>query len=91
LVNSPEAKKNLPTYLAELKEKTGKEQSTINSSPANLGAIVTILDMVSLIPADAEESTILVSFCFKTYLYLSSPLASFVPEDDIIPEEISVS
>ncbi|KFR13320.1 putative G-protein coupled receptor 116, partial [Opisthocomus hoazin] len=55
----PEAKKNLPTYLAELKEKTGKEQSTINSSPANLGAIVTILDMVSLIPADAEESTIL--------------------------------
>ncbi|NWX46112.1 AGRF5 protein, partial [Steatornis caripensis] len=58
LVNSPEAKANLPNYLAELKEKTGKEQSTINHSPANLGAIVTILDMVSSIPADAEELTI---------------------------------
>ncbi|NXX74062.1 AGRF5 protein, partial [Urocolius indicus] len=58
LVNSPEAKANLPNYLAELKEKTGKEQNTINSSPANLGAIVTILDMISSIPADAEELTI---------------------------------
>ncbi|NXJ93447.1 AGRF5 protein, partial [Corythaixoides concolor] len=58
LVNSPEAKANLPNYLAELKEITGKEQSTINSSPANLGAIVTILDMISSIPADAEEHII---------------------------------
>ncbi|NXR00623.1 AGRF5 protein, partial [Sagittarius serpentarius] len=58
LVNSPEAKANLPKYLAELKEKTGNEQNAINSSPANLGAIVTILDMVSSIPADAEELTI---------------------------------
>ncbi|NXF36947.1 AGRF5 protein, partial [Nyctibius bracteatus] len=58
LVNSPEAKANLPNYLAELKENTRKEQSTINTSPANLGAIVTILDMVSSIPADAEELTI---------------------------------
>ncbi|XP_009872672.1 PREDICTED: probable G-protein coupled receptor 116, partial [Apaloderma vittatum] len=58
LVNSPEAKANLPNYLAELKEQTGKEQNTINSSPANLGAIVTILDIVSSIPADAKELTI---------------------------------
>lgn len=56
LVNSPEAKANLPNYLAELKEETEKQQSTINS--ANLGAIVTILDMISSIPADAEELTI---------------------------------
>ncbi|KAM6085924.1 adhesion G protein-coupled receptor F5 isoform 1-T1 [Theristicus caerulescens] len=58
LVNSPDAKANLPNYLAELREQTEKEQSTINSSPANLGAIITILDMVSSIPADAEELTI---------------------------------
>ncbi|NWW77655.1 AGRF5 protein, partial [Climacteris rufus] len=58
LVNSPEAKANLPAYLAELKEQTGKELSTINNSPANLGAIVTILAMVSSIPAEAEELTI---------------------------------
>ncbi|NXY16710.1 AGRF5 protein, partial [Atrichornis clamosus] len=58
LVNSPEAKANLPTYLAELKEQTGKELNTINNSPANLGAIVTILEMVSSIPAEAEEPTV---------------------------------
>ncbi|NWR61475.1 AGRF5 protein, partial [Bucorvus abyssinicus] len=58
LVNSPEAKANLPNYLAELKEQTEKEQNSINRSPANLGAIVTILNLVSSIPADAEELTI---------------------------------
>ncbi|KAJ7405533.1 adhesion G protein-coupled receptor F5 [Pitangus sulphuratus] len=58
LVNSPESKAKLPNYLAELKEQIGKELNTINSSPANLGAIVSILDMVSSIPADADELTI---------------------------------
>uniref|UniRef100_A0A8C0F2U1 Adhesion G protein-coupled receptor F5 n=1 Tax=Bubo bubo TaxID=30461 RepID=A0A8C0F2U1_BUBBB len=70
LVKSPEAKANLPNYLAELKEKTRKEQNNISHSPANLGAIVTILDMVSSIPADAEEVTIQVSFILSlTYSY----------------------
>ncbi|NXA27626.1 AGRF5 protein, partial [Ibidorhyncha struthersii] len=58
LVNSPERKAKLPDYLAELKKKTQMEQNTINSSPADLGAIVTILGMVSSIPADAEKPTI---------------------------------
>ncbi|NWV39378.1 AGRF5 protein, partial [Grantiella picta] len=58
LVNSPEAKENLPSYLAQLKDQTGKELTTINNSPANIGAIVTILDLVSSIPAEAEELTI---------------------------------
>ncbi|NXT80130.1 AGRF5 protein, partial [Zapornia atra] len=58
LVNSPEAKANLPNYLAELKEKTEQEQSTISKSPANLDAIITILDMISTIPAEAEKHTI---------------------------------
>ncbi|XP_075606589.1 adhesion G protein-coupled receptor F5 isoform X1 [Balearica regulorum gibbericeps] len=58
LVNSPDAKATLPNYLAELKEKTEKEQNTINSSPANLGAIITILGMISSIPADAEKLTV---------------------------------
>ncbi|NWH51373.1 AGRF5 protein, partial [Fregata magnificens] len=57
LVNSPEAKANLPNYLAKLKEETEKQQSRINSS-ANLGAIITILDMVSSIPVDAQEPNI---------------------------------
>ncbi|NXU17373.1 AGRF5 protein, partial [Pardalotus punctatus] len=58
LVNSPEAKAKLPSYLAQLKEQTGKELPTINNSPANIAAIVTILDLVSSIPAEAEELTI---------------------------------
>ncbi|XP_066403240.1 adhesion G protein-coupled receptor F5 [Molothrus aeneus] len=55
LVSSPEAKAQLPFYLAQLKEQTKKELTTINNSSANLGAIVTILDMVSSIPVEAEE------------------------------------
>uniref|UniRef100_A0A8D0FML0 Adhesion G protein-coupled receptor F5 n=1 Tax=Strix occidentalis caurina TaxID=311401 RepID=A0A8D0FML0_STROC len=62
LAKSPEAKANLPTYLEELKKKTRMEQNSISHSPANLGAIVTILTMVSSIPADAKELTIQVSF-----------------------------
>ncbi|NXA14546.1 AGRF5 protein, partial [Sapayoa aenigma] len=58
LVNSPESKAELPNYLAELKDQTRKELNTISSSPANLGAIVTILEIVSSIPAQADESTI---------------------------------
>ncbi|KFQ28538.1 putative G-protein coupled receptor 116, partial [Merops nubicus] len=58
LSKSPEAKAKLPKYLEELKKQTSKEQSIINSSPANLGAIVTVLGIVSSIPAVAEESTI---------------------------------
>ncbi|NXC11071.1 AGRF5 protein, partial [Orthonyx spaldingii] len=58
LVNSPDGKAQLPGYLAQLKEQTGKELTTINNSPANLGAIVTILDMISSIPAEAEVLTI---------------------------------
>ncbi|NWS76022.1 AGRF5 protein, partial [Crotophaga sulcirostris] len=58
LVNGPEAKANLPNYLAKLKETTRNQQSRIDSSSADLGAIITILDMVSSIPANAEKSII---------------------------------
>ncbi|XP_066170777.1 adhesion G protein-coupled receptor F5 isoform X3 [Sylvia atricapilla] len=55
LVSSPEAKAELPVYLAHLKNQTKEEITTINNSSANLGAIVSILDMVSSIPVQAEE------------------------------------
>ncbi|NXN90857.1 AGRF5 protein, partial [Rhinopomastus cyanomelas] len=58
LANSPEARANLPKYLAQLQEQTWKEQNATTVSPANLGAIITILDTISSIPADAEELTI---------------------------------
>ncbi|NXV03425.1 AGRF5 protein, partial [Cettia cetti] len=57
LVNSPEAKALLPLYLSQLQEQTTKELTTINNSSANIGAIVTILDMVSSIPVEAKEVT----------------------------------
>uniref|UniRef100_A0A8C5TAL1 Adhesion G protein-coupled receptor F5 n=1 Tax=Malurus cyaneus samueli TaxID=2593467 RepID=A0A8C5TAL1_9PASS len=58
LVNSPEAKGKLPSYLAHLKEQTEKELTTINNSPANIGAIVSILELVSSIPAENFLSTV---------------------------------
>ncbi|KFQ85091.1 putative G-protein coupled receptor 116, partial [Phoenicopterus ruber ruber] len=58
LVNSPEPNAKLPNYLAQLKEKIEKEQSTINNSSANLGAIVNILQTVSSIPVEAKEQTV---------------------------------
>lgn len=62
LVNSPEAKAQLPIYLAQLTEQTRKEITKINNSSANIGAIVSILDMVSSIPAEAEHLTMQVGF-----------------------------
>ncbi|NXE00482.1 AGRF5 protein, partial [Chaetorhynchus papuensis] len=58
LVNSPDAKEQLPSYLAQLQEQARKEITTINNSSANLAAIVTILDMISSIPAEAKNLTI---------------------------------
>ncbi|KFP80890.1 putative G-protein coupled receptor 116, partial [Acanthisitta chloris] len=57
-VASPDAKANLPNYLADLSKQTKDELNIISSSAANLGAIVSMLDIVSSIPADAEEPII---------------------------------
>ncbi|PKU34368.1 hypothetical protein llap_15328 [Limosa lapponica baueri] len=57
LVNDPERNKILPAYLKDLKKKIEKEKTTINSS-ANVGAVVTILSMVSTIPAEADKTNI---------------------------------
>ncbi|XP_068793118.1 adhesion G protein-coupled receptor F5 isoform X2 [Struthio camelus] len=57
LVNNPEARAKLPKYLDDLQNLTAQKQSTLNHS-ANLGAIVTILDLVSSIPVDANKFNI---------------------------------
>ncbi|NXI58476.1 AGRF5 protein, partial [Chloroceryle aenea] len=57
LVDSPEAKTKLPSFLKELNQQTEKEKNT-NISSANLAAIVTILHTISSVPADAEEPII---------------------------------
>ncbi|XP_030411156.1 adhesion G protein-coupled receptor F5 isoform X1 [Gopherus evgoodei] len=57
LVYDPQAEEQLPTYLEILHNTTLKEQREINTSPANLVAVITILDLVSNIPTDAKPRT----------------------------------
>ncbi|XP_074438115.1 adhesion G protein-coupled receptor F5 [Larus michahellis] len=57
LVNSPDRKQKLPGYLEELRSTTKKEENTLNH-PANLGAVVHIISMISSIPVNAENDTI---------------------------------
>ncbi|KFU93211.1 putative G-protein coupled receptor 116, partial [Chaetura pelagica] len=58
VVGGPQAKAMLPDYLKELMKNTKKELSDTSSSSANLAAIVKILDKISSIPAEANESII---------------------------------
>ncbi|KAJ7346021.1 hypothetical protein JRQ81_001971 [Phrynocephalus forsythii] len=57
LVFSPESVQNLPTYLESLDTTIKKEQQNITNSVANLKAVVEILNMVSIIPVDANQTT----------------------------------
>ncbi|KAM7173557.1 adhesion G protein-coupled receptor F5 [Macrochelys suwanniensis] len=57
LVSGPHPAEQLATYLETLHNNTIKEQQEINNSSANLGAVITILDLVSTIPTDAEPRT----------------------------------
>nr|XP_008161306.1 adhesion G protein-coupled receptor F5 isoform X1 [Chrysemys picta bellii]XP_023956821.1 adhesion G protein-coupled receptor F5 isoform X1 [Chrysemys picta bellii]XP_042704598.1 adhesion G protein-coupled receptor F5 isoform X1 [Chrysemys picta bellii] len=57
LVYGPQAEEELPTYLETLHNTTIKELQEINTSPANLMSIITILHLVSNIPIDAEQRT----------------------------------
>ncbi|XP_074009204.1 adhesion G protein-coupled receptor F5 [Numenius arquata] len=57
LVNDPERNKILPAYLEHLTNEMRVQQTPINSS-ADVGAVVTILGMVSVIPAEANKTTI---------------------------------
>ncbi|XP_060641266.2 adhesion G protein-coupled receptor F5 [Anolis sagrei] len=58
LVSSPESVRNLPTYLSHLNTTVKKEQKNVNTSVANLKAVVEILSLVSTIPVNAEETTV---------------------------------
>uniref|UniRef100_A0A8C8RWN6 Adhesion G protein-coupled receptor F5 n=1 Tax=Pelusios castaneus TaxID=367368 RepID=A0A8C8RWN6_9SAUR len=54
LVSGPQPAKKVITYLETFQNSTAKVQQEINSSPANLRAVVNIVDVVSTIPMDAE-------------------------------------
>nr|XP_020632976.1 adhesion G protein-coupled receptor F5 isoform X1 [Pogona vitticeps]XP_020632977.1 adhesion G protein-coupled receptor F5 isoform X1 [Pogona vitticeps]XP_020632978.1 adhesion G protein-coupled receptor F5 isoform X1 [Pogona vitticeps]XP_020632979.1 adhesion G protein-coupled receptor F5 isoform X1 [Pogona vitticeps]XP_020632980.1 adhesion G protein-coupled receptor F5 isoform X1 [Pogona vitticeps]XP_020632981.1 adhesion G protein-coupled receptor F5 isoform X2 [Pogona vitticeps] len=57
LVSSPEAVQKLPAYLESLNTTIKKEQKNINMSVANLKAVVEILNTVSIIPVEANRTT----------------------------------
>ncbi|XP_006860672.1 PREDICTED: probable G-protein coupled receptor 116 [Chrysochloris asiatica] len=50
LIKSPSQDEKLPTYLHNLSISTGKVEHEISSSPGNLGAIISILDLLSTVP-----------------------------------------
>nr|XP_006120744.1 adhesion G protein-coupled receptor F5 [Pelodiscus sinensis]XP_006120745.1 adhesion G protein-coupled receptor F5 [Pelodiscus sinensis]XP_025039203.1 adhesion G protein-coupled receptor F5 [Pelodiscus sinensis]XP_025039204.1 adhesion G protein-coupled receptor F5 [Pelodiscus sinensis] len=54
LVSGPQPTQQIATYLETLHNETGKEQEEINNSPANLNAVITILNLVSNISTEAD-------------------------------------
>ncbi|XP_074093225.1 adhesion G protein-coupled receptor F5 isoform X2 [Macrotis lagotis] len=54
LLMSPEQEEKLLTYLQDLSSSTGKVQNEIKSSPGNLKAIITILELLSTVPTQVN-------------------------------------
>ncbi|XP_051853064.1 adhesion G protein-coupled receptor F5 isoform X1 [Antechinus flavipes] len=54
LLMSPEQEEKLLTYVQDLSSSTGKVQNEIKSSPGNLKAIITILELLSTVPTQVN-------------------------------------
>lgn len=50
LIKSPSQDKKLPTYLQDLSSSTDQMAHEVSSSPGSLGAVVNILDLLSMVP-----------------------------------------
>ncbi|XP_031202593.1 adhesion G protein-coupled receptor F5 isoform X3 [Mastomys coucha] len=55
LIKSPSQDQKLPTYLRDLSVSAGKEEQDIRSSPGSLGAIISILDLLSTVPTQVNS------------------------------------
>ncbi|KAM5262904.1 adhesion G protein-coupled receptor F5 [Ctenodactylus gundi] len=55
LVKSPSQNQKLPTYLKDLSMSTGQEEQAIRKSPGSLGAIISILDLLSTVPTQVNS------------------------------------
>ncbi|XP_029426078.1 adhesion G protein-coupled receptor F5 isoform X2 [Nannospalax galili] len=55
LIKSPSQDQKLPVYLKDLSVSTGKEEPNIRSSPGSLGAIISILDLLSTVPTQVNS------------------------------------
>ncbi|XP_069879684.1 adhesion G protein-coupled receptor F5 isoform X1 [Dipodomys merriami] len=54
LIKSPSQDLKLPAYLKDLSVSTGKEKQDIRSSPGSLGAIISILGLLSTVPTQVN-------------------------------------
>ncbi|NXC50415.1 AGRF5 protein, partial [Penelope pileata] len=86
LVNSPEAKAGLPTYLQNLRNQIQLQQN--DNSSADLAAIVAILHTISSIPTAAKESTIIDYFSTVDIIVAGSKMELWA---DLNKEEIPAS
>ncbi|XP_075411114.1 adhesion G protein-coupled receptor F5 isoform X2 [Tenrec ecaudatus] len=55
LTTSPSQDEKFPTYLRNLSASTGKVEQEISASPGNLGAIISILDLLSTVPTQMNS------------------------------------
>ncbi|GAB1301076.1 Adhesion G protein-coupled receptor F5 [Apodemus speciosus] len=55
LIKSPSQDQKLPSYLRDLSVSAGKEEQDIRSSPGSLGAIISILDLLSTVPTQVNS------------------------------------
>lgn len=62
MVSAPDSVQRLPVYLETLAVTARKEQQHLNKSAADLGAVVEILNLVSVIPVEAKQETMEVSY-----------------------------
>ncbi|XP_072498476.1 adhesion G protein-coupled receptor F5 isoform X2 [Notamacropus eugenii] len=75
LVMSPEQEEKLSIYLQDLSSSTGKVQNEIKSSPGNLMAIITILELLSTVPT--QVNTDMMTHVLSTVnIILGKPLLS---------------
>ncbi|XP_011926039.1 PREDICTED: probable G-protein coupled receptor 116 isoform X5 [Cercocebus atys] len=59
LIKSPSQDEKLPTYLKDLSISIDKAEHEISSSPASLGAIINILDLLSTVPTEVNSETMM--------------------------------
>ncbi|KAH0518283.1 Adhesion G protein-coupled receptor F5 [Microtus ochrogaster] len=55
LIKSPSQDQKLPAYLRDLSVSAGKEEWDIRSSPGSLGAVISILDLLSTVPTQVNS------------------------------------
>ncbi|XP_053142675.1 adhesion G protein-coupled receptor F5 isoform X2 [Hemicordylus capensis] len=76
LASSPDSVQELPEYLRRLNSTVKKEQQDIKNSTANLKAVVEILNLISVIPADAKQET-MEDFLSTVDTVISSPAGTW--------------